>query len=78
MMEDNNISLQEKDYEEVYKRAEAVVETRSYANSKGTSIGTHKALAAQALMDSIDQAREDGVKTLYFTENEIMVLADDT
>lgn len=77
MMEDNNISLQEKDYEEIYKRAEAVVETRSYANSKGTSIATHKAVAAQALMDSIDQAREDGVKTLYFTENEIMVLADD-
>ncbi len=71
-----NIRLTESDYEEVYKRADAVVETRNYSDKAGTSYATHKAIAAKALMDAIDEARETGVKVLYFREEEILVLAD--
>lgn len=71
-----NIRLLSKDYEETYRLANAIVETRSYATEAGTSVATHKAIAAQALMDTIEEARENRVGVLYFLEEDLLVLAD--
>ncbi len=76
MIEDGMLELKEKDYEEVYKLANAIVETQSCKRKNGTDVKSHKVIIANALMEAIDQAREDKVEKLIFPENEILALAE--
>ena len=73
--ENGMVRLESKDYEKVYKMADAIVSTKTCINKEGTDIKTQETVAAQAVMYCIDQAREDGVPHLIFTENEVICLA---
>jgi hypothetical protein len=73
---DNNIQVLSKDYEEVYRLAEALVATQSVGKIGGTDHQSHRVSAAKALMEAIDQATESNIPSLIFTEEEILVLAN--
>jgi hypothetical protein len=75
MINDGMIRLECKDFETAYKLADAVVSCHTCVNKEGGDVKTPETVAAQSIMDNIDQARDSKQEFLIFTENEVICLA---
>ena len=75
MSNEGSFTIDSKDFEEVYKMADAVVSGQEGISKKGNTIETHETIAAKALMKHIDMAREEGLACISFTEQEVICLS---
>lgn len=74
-IEDGMFKIDKDNYSELYDLAEIIISTKSIISKSGSAISTPEVSAAKALQQQIDQAIEDKVEYLLFTENEVQFLA---
>ena len=63
-------------FSELHDLAEMVIATKTNASKSGKEVLSGEVLAAKALQEQIDAAIENELECLYFTESEVLFLAE--
>lgn len=75
-MQEQDFTIESKDFDKLYNLAEIIIETRSVLSKEGgNSKNPPEVLAAIALQEQIEAAKEQGTDKLFLKENEVAFLS---